>query len=106
RTKAQARGHTLLVANGVANRLQRFFVLFVHLHVREQRGVIAFTQRVEVRAKIRGERLLFAGCDGELSCMLLVGKELDALIFENRRLWRQRSRLLVLLRQGASLDLA
>src|SRR5690349_24601155 len=57
-------------------------------------------------AHIRSERLLFARSDGQLARVFFVGKELDALVFQNRRLRRERSRFFILLRKFARLDLA
>ncbi len=83
RTEAEARSRALLVANGRACALQCLFIRIVHRNVGEQRGVIAFADRAQMRAQVRGQRFVFSCRDCKLPRVLLVGKQLDALIFEN-----------------------
>ena len=106
RAKAEARGRLLAIAQRVAHCLQSFLISFVHLDVAKQRCVIPGSDRVEMGAQICCESFLLARSNGQLACVLLVGEELDALVFEDRRLGRKRSRLFVLLREFARLDLA
>jgi hypothetical protein len=59
------------------------------LHVAKESAVVTHANSVQVRAQVSSERLLFAGCNRELAGVLLVRKQFDALLFENRLLRRQ-----------------
>ena len=78
----------------------------VHLDVCQQGKVIAGIELAEMRAQKASERAIAAGKLVQVGRIALVGEELDAAVFEERRFFRQLSALLVFFGQLASDNLA
>ena len=85
----------LSVSHGMSNRLQRRSHVRIHLDVSEHGEIIASVNAVEMSLQISREILPAARRLGQFGGILFIGKQLDAAIFENRRLARQGTRLFV-----------
>src|SRR5579863_1516722 len=91
RAESQARCHAFFVAHGVAQSLQRLLVLSVHLDVAQRGEVVASLDAVDMSFNVACERRAAAGSLGQVCRILLVGEQLEAGIFEDWFLRRQRS---------------
>ena len=80
-------------------------MLVIHLNVSEQRKVIVRLS-IDRDALSDSRQGSVAGGVFNAAAFLIIGKQLDAVVFEERRLGRQRSRLLVFFSEFSRLDLA
>ena len=106
RAEPQARCHALVVADRMPQHLQHLLMLRIHLDVAEHREVIAGLDARQVSLQISGERGVGACSLRQLGGILFVGEELDAGIFKDRLLRRERTSLFVFRSQIPRRDLA
>ena len=101
RAEAENGGDFFLVANGVANTLQKFVVCRIHSDVAEDAKIIA-------RPKPQNMRLQNGNKSRAVHCgyIFLVGEEFDAAGFEKWNFWRKASGRFVLAGQFFGFDLA
>src|SRR5439155_5373328 len=90
RTKTKTRCHASSITNGTTHRLQRRFMIVVHLNIGQQSKIIAFGQTITMRLEISVQRT-FARSFIKSCGVSLVSEQLDAIALENRSLRRQRS---------------
>src|SRR5260370_33162077 len=84
RAEAENRGHFFLVAQGVTNCLQRFFICGIHGDVAEDAKVITCLEPRKM-----GLQNISKSRAVHCSYILLVGEKLDAACFKKWYLWRQ-----------------
>src|SRR6185503_8563673 len=101
RAETKTSGYLLGIPDSMTNLLQSSFVFPVHLNVAQHREVVAGLNAVEVGLYMSGKVPAVHG-----ACIVWIGKQLDAGLLEDWSLWRQRSRLLVLIRELAGLNFA
>src|SRR5260370_10651106 len=99
--EAENGGHFFLVAQGVTNCLQRFFMRGIHGDVAEDAKIIArLESRKMALQNISKSRAVHC------SYILFVGEEFDSACFKKRHLWRQAPGGFVLARQLLRFDLS
>ena len=104
RSETEAGGHALAIAHLVPQDLDRRLVLGEHGQKSQCRKVVARTQLVEVRAQKSGQRI--GGRSGlQLGRVGLGCVQLNSGLRQHRLALRQLACLLVLVHQGAGLDL-
>src|SRR5215471_21649850 len=101
RPKSQAGGHVLVVANGKTQRLQALLVFRIHLDVGEDGEIVSRLDARQMSLHVSGQRFIASRRLGQFRCILLIGKQLDSSVLEDRFFRRQRSCFFVLGREIA-----
>src|SRR5262249_34045494 len=92
--------------NALPRALKGGFALAIHLDVREQGEIIVSPEPRQMSLEVGGESRLIAHVTLQRVGVLLIGEELHALAFEERRLGWKPAGLLVLARERLRRDLA